>query len=105
MTCSHASGLKCIECAPELWNPGPEYARSVNLRIIREIVENLLKWKRSYYRPDDPDVDDKDKVPDSKYDTYEDSLRKQFPNHPFLSMVGWDASMVEECLKWHEDKI
>lgn len=103
MSCSHGPGLKCPICAPELWHPSPEEINKIHKRIVCETIENLLNWKRAYYYPEDPEVNSKDVVPDSRYDLYENALKKRFPKHPFLSMVGYEHAKRQECLDWEPE--
>lgn len=103
MTCTHDKSLKCQTCHPELWKMTDDELLAVNYKILQRIVMNLLMWKRAYYLPEHPDVDKHDTVPDVRYDTYESALKKQFPDHPVLKMVGYDETQKTECLSYFRE--
>jgi len=97
MTCQHGSGLRCYECAPELWEPPAEETAKTNRRIYQTMVINLIDWNRAY-RAGEPMVED------ARYDLYETSLRERYPEHPLFSMVDHDETKVEECLAYLSEK-
>ena len=51
------------------------------LVIIKELVDNILRWRKSYYNGTP-------EVPDNVYDGAEMLLKEYIPDHPIFSQVG-----------------
>lgn len=82
-----------MKCAPDLWRPQKEEVDATNRRIYQVIVQNLIHWNKAY-RSGEPISSD------YKYDLYEGSLKKTYPNHPIFDMVGHDDEKAKEALEF-----
>lgn len=100
MSCSHTPAFKCIECAPDLWNPSKEWEKEWHIDHWMGRIARLLLWRKSYYSGGSDHPDD-----DHVYDNEESYFREKWPEHPILRMVDWDEEMKDECIEYTFEKI
>jgi hypothetical protein len=62
-------------------------------KTYQAITEQLVEWNRAY-REGEPLVND------HRYDMYEDSLRREYPDHPLFAMVGHDEERIPSILEY-----
>lgn len=98
MKCKHAKDYSCPTCKPELWNPSQEWSDNWNINFWTQRVSNLISWKKAYY-------DGNPAVEDHVYDKIEGWLKEEFPEHPFLNMVGYDEEMASVCIEYTRNQV